>query len=363
MVIALSAFHLGLMFGGSPSSNGCLERALPTDKILDPPPVVAAATTTTTTAAPVFPRTMAKFIDSAALVDRDDFIATQDFGIPWDLTKDGNKEVLILYNHKGSVPTAKPQPTGSDGPSSLLPLYSAVDATANCNVLQVVLIQPDQVNQCVAVVGQWQSYHVHKLMRLEKDNVPSKGVDKAYDLRYVSRHHLNDGYKTKLPPASALTDQYGNALILYLQKLPATLDRLRPIAAQVAGGGTELGTNSAKTIVVMVCNFGQSELLFNFVCTAKSRNLDLSKILLFATDADIIDLAKALGLAVFDVQDAFGDMPTGAAQTYGDRTFAGMIRIYIHVYIYLCLHFVFVSCLCLTHTSCRRFPQKRHDDG
>jgi hypothetical protein len=74
----------------------------------------------------------------------------------------------------------------------------------------------------------------------------------------------------------------------------------------------------------MVCNFGQSELLFNFVCSARARGLDLSKILLFATDEDIIDLATNLGIAVFDVQDSFGEMPKAAARAYGDKVFAGM---------------------------------------
>lgn len=49
----------------------------------------------------------------------------------------------------------------------------------------------------------------------------------------------------------------------------------------------------------MVCNHGQSELLMNFVCSAKSRNLDLGSVLVFATDEETKELAEGLGLAAF----------------------------------------------------------------
>ena len=37
----------------------------------------------------------------------------------------------------------------------------------------------------------------------------------------------------------------------------------------------------------------------NFVCAAKSRNLDLSAVLVFATDEETKELAEGLGLAAF----------------------------------------------------------------
>lgn len=52
-------------------------------------------------------------------------------------------------------------------------------------------------------------------------------------------------------------------------------------------------------VIVMVCNHGQSELLMNFVCSAKSRNLDLGSVLVFATDEETKELAEGLGLAAF----------------------------------------------------------------
>jgi hypothetical protein len=51
--------------------------------------------------------------------------------------------------------------------------------------------------------------------------------------------------------------------------------------------------------VVMVCNHGQSELLMNFVCAANARKLDLSAVLVFATDEETKDIAEGLGLTAF----------------------------------------------------------------
>ena len=49
----------------------------------------------------------------------------------------------------------------------------------------------------------------------------------------------------------------------------------------------------------MVSNFGQSELLVNFVCSARSRGLDISSVLVFATDLETKALAESLGLTAF----------------------------------------------------------------
>ena len=166
-------------------------------------------------------------------------------------------------------------------------------------------------------------------MRLPEEGKQG-GVDSQHEFRYVSRHHATNGRKSNSPSAQALVESFGTGLTSYIEKLPHTLKRLQPIAAKVAGNDN--------TIVVLVCNFGQSELLFNFVCSARSRDLELSKILLFATDQDISDLATSLGITVFDVQDAFGDMPTAAARAYGDKTFAGTCFLLIVVG-YIFTHF------------------------
>jgi hypothetical protein len=302
------SFHVGLLFG----SGGSPQVSCPDEKYAasPPPPVVSAGKD-----GKIFPEaTIGKLIAGASLVDRKDFTTSFDIGVPWDAYDEKNSQVLMLYSHQSSLPSPLAASSG-------LPVYSsAKEAAQNCNVLKVVLVKPDQKNICVAVVGQWESYHVHKFMRLPKEG--GGEVSKVHDLRYVSKQQATNGRKVGIPPASELsTGTYGEVLKDYIEKLPGTLERLKPIAAKVAGSGKGKGN----AIVVMVCNFGQSELFFNFVCSARARGLDLSRILLFATDEDIIGLATQLGIAVFDVQDAFGDMPKGAARAYGDKVFAGKL--------------------------------------
>jgi hypothetical protein len=77
----------------------------------------------------------------------------------------------------------------------------------------------------------------------------------------------------------------------YLSVYEDARENLRPITDNVARGGSidgELGP-----IVLMVANHGQSQFFINFVCAAKSRGLDISRILLFATDQETYHLAES----------------------------------------------------------------------
>ena len=138
--------------------------------------------------------------------------------------------------------------------------------------------------------------------------------------RYVSRETQDNGRGRGIPSGKE-TSKYWNVLTDYLSRLPSTLDRLKPIAERAASGHR----SGRRAVVVMVCNYGQSGLLFNFVCSARSRGIDLSNVLLFATDGKVADLARSLNLHVFDVGDTFGEMPEQAAKSYGDKVFAGMM--------------------------------------
>lgn len=308
-VVALVSFHLGLTLGAHGESSWCNLFTIPgmsglsgsnTDKETSKKGNIT-----------IFPHQIRKLIPGASLIDRGDFVRSLDLGVPWDPTKDGNTLVFMLYSHSSSLPSA-----WESNPQQLPVYSSAKTATENCDVLKVVLTQPDKKNHCVAIVGQWESHHVQKFMR-----VPESGgqVSRTEELRYVSRNLREVGKEAKLPEADALVaaGSYGDVLKDYLTRLPSILNRLTPIARIAAGNG--------KTVVVMVCNFGQSELLFNFVCSAKARNLDLSQVLLFATDDETAALGKELGLNIFEVNDDFGEMPKRAARRYGDRIFAGMI--------------------------------------
>jgi hypothetical protein len=53
------------------------------------------------------------------------------------------------------------------------------------------------------------------------------------------------------------------------------------------------------SVIVSTVNEGQSELLINFVCSARSRGLDISNLIVFPTDLYSKNLAEEIGLATF----------------------------------------------------------------
>jgi hypothetical protein len=169
----------------------------------------------------------------------------------------------------------------------VIPQQRIEDATENCDVMNVVLTDPKpkhpkdqkqaEYRQCIAVMGQWSSYHVHKWTR---------GNTGLLQYSQAQRPVLPSPEETR---ASNL------ALQSYLSVYEDAKEKLRPLAEKAARGADgELGP-----IIVMAANYGQSNLFINFVCTAKARGLDISRVLLFATDNETYELAQALGITVF----------------------------------------------------------------
>jgi hypothetical protein len=274
----------------------------------------------------------------ASLVHRDDFMKQFDTGVPVDISTLGNEDILLLYGSPDALPTEPFFPA-----SHHLPHFTnASQATQNCRKVKVILTQPSARRQCLALVGQWESYHVHNFMRIPpvRDfTFPGKNEYPLNDhapLRYVARNQLDDGRVTHLPTLQQTLDYY-DLLHNYLHAIPDTLERLRPLA-QKAGSGPD------HAIVVMVCNFGQAELLMNFVCHARAHHLSVDQVLIFATDADTYALTQSLQVNALNVQTEFGDLPTAAARAYGDLSFKGMMmaKVYsVHLVLLLGYHVLF----------------------
>lgn len=225
------------------------------------------------------PPTVKKLVAGVGRVNRDAFFAKFDVGVPKDKSEKGNAEVLILYNHENSLPTKK----------DLVNTLDVEDATQHCHSMKLLFTEPNKKHECLAIAGQWESYHVYKYMRLPPGEDKKTQVDEKYDLRYVSRLHGDKGLQQQIPfPTNVKT--YDDTLVTYLSSLDTVLEELKPIAAKAA---------KDNTIIVMVCNHGQSELLMNFACSCKARGLDLSQVLVFATDVETKELAQGLGLTAF----------------------------------------------------------------
>jgi hypothetical protein len=204
-------------------------------------------------------------------------------GVPIDLPKEKDADVLILYARDKALP--KDYSTTNEQ----IPSLEMKHAVENCDFLNIVLTDHSKGrNQCIAIVPQYESFHVQKWMRLSKTG---KGVDASSDLKPVSRGMQSNGRDQFSPPKTKDIQQNWELLSKYFASYQQSLAELKPLVEKVA--------TPNKTVTVMVSNFGQSELLVNFVCAAKSRNLDTSSILVFATDMETKILAENLGLTAF----------------------------------------------------------------
>ena len=248
-----------------------------------------------------FPTTTSKYAVGMARTRKLDFVEMIDVGVPVDLPTQGDEEVLVIYSHEKALPNHyedNPTTGGSNGGN--IPLLSMEDTVQHCDYLNVVLTdRSGSRNQCVALVPQYESYHVQKWMRVETSNVHGSGgvttkygkLDSNQPLRAVSRGYQSNGQEQFAPPAKKHIRQNWELLEKYFHEFDQSLANLKPIVEKVA--------TPDKTVIVMVSNFGQSELLVNFVCAAKSRNLDISPIIVFATDKETKELAENLGLAAY----------------------------------------------------------------
>ena len=257
------------------------------------------------------PNTVGRFASGMSRVNRDQFATKFDMGVPLDKSSKGNQDVLILYG--GNAGPQNPFDNASAKDTGEVPLLDSVDqAVENCDHLHVILTATDRAKQCIAVMGQYEAFHIQKFMRL-----PESGpVSSKAPLKIVNRGAQDSGRMSTKPPTRAQTVEYWKVLQTYLATLPDVLESLKLVAAKVA---------KDNTIIVMVCNHGQSELLMNFVCNAKSKGLDISQVLLFATDLETKALAEGLGIAAFYDPHNFGDMPKKAARAYADANFMALM--------------------------------------
>jgi len=256
----------------------------------------------------LFSSSVKDFVQGAAYMERNAFNHQFDMGFPLDATSPTNDRVLILYSNEASFPpdysteNSNSQHTTED---DIIPTFNVSQATQNCNYLNVVLLQPRQQKQCTAIMGQFASHHIPKWMRLPNNAENGKEsygpMDPKVPLQLVNRGAHESGRKSMRVPTKETNLYWSNSLKRYLNTLDTVLEELRPIAAQVA---------QANTIIVTVANHGQSELLMNFVCSSRARGLDISSLLVFATDQETKDLAEGLGVTVFFDQTVRGKQTT-----------------------------------------------------
>jgi hypothetical protein len=238
------------------------------------------------------------YVRGMALVPKSNLTHVMDMGVPLDPLKEGSDHVLMIYSRDQALPNVlnseyspmhKLHPSSSSS-SSLLPVLDMETATAKCDYVHVILTDHSkQRNQCLAIVPQYESFHLQKWMRIDPHN--GGRLDSTRPLQLVSRGQKATGRNEFDAPSIRDTRKMWDMLRLYLDSVDNVLQELDVVLKRIA--------DVNNTVIVMVCNFGQSELLMNFVCSSKKRGFDLSNIVVFTTDQETTDLAHDLGLATY----------------------------------------------------------------
>ena len=95
-------------------------------------------------------------------ISKDDFASQFEMGVPLDQSKPGDEDVLLLYSSVRAHPQGYSKDVSSlDTP---IPLLDVTQATTNCDQLHIILTDHSRRKQCVALVPQYESFHVQKWM-------------------------------------------------------------------------------------------------------------------------------------------------------------------------------------------------------
>ncbi|KAL3790467.1 hypothetical protein ACHAW5_010790 [Stephanodiscus triporus] len=271
---------------------------------------------------PLFSDSLSHFVQGLARVSKGDFMQTYDLGVPPNANTD-NLDALILYTTKTALPsnTDTKRDARHEDPTKPLPLLSATTATENCDTMNVILIDNlDNSRQCFALVGeQYRSYHVQRWMRRPDAQMrtgPSKcKLDANMPLRLTSRGWTVGGKQEFVTPEDNEVKRHQERLLAYLSAADDVKSRLRQTLEQMNG----------KTVVVMTCNRGQSELLMNFACSSRARGFDLQNVIVFPTDSETKELAEGMGLITFYEEKLMASIPKEEAIHYGDDVFSNVM--------------------------------------
>ncbi|KAL7545786.1 hypothetical protein ACHAWF_009132 [Thalassiosira exigua] len=216
-----------------------------------------------------------------------------------------------------------------------------------CDSLNVIFMKlGSPVPECSILIGNFESYHINRWLRMpEFDRFNAKGnkrqVNHTFPLRHTGRIVLPKGidefdgpdmwkhYQSREKGQITVTAHFG-ALRVFLENVDSVLKDLKKLLEQ-----RNVVRNN--TVVVMTVNAGQSELLSNFVCAARSKGFDTGNVLVFPTDRESHSMAQGLGIASYFDAKSLGSLPSGEAKVYGDPIFASMMYAKVLCVLYVSL--------------------------
>jgi hypothetical protein len=213
----------------------------------------------------------------------------------------------------------------------------------NCDTLNVIFTALNNDTDCHLLMGDFESYHINRWVRMpvfDTSNKRKRMLDHSWPLRHAGRitQNKNGVDIFELPD---VWDNYARRekgfLLDHFDRMRTFLENVDDVLKDVKDILERRNVVRDNTVVVLTVNSGQSELLINFICAAKSRGFDTGNVLVFPTDEVSYDIAMGLGVATYYDEKNFGKMPMGAARAYGDVIFANMMYAKVLCVLYVSL--------------------------
>ncbi|KAL7565472.1 hypothetical protein ACA910_012211 [Epithemia clementina (nom. ined.)] len=263
-----------------------------------------------------------KMVAGMAVTSKAGFTQAIDLGVPLDIMDQGSSHVLLLYGHRKTMPDALKTKNDDNRHDFAIEELDFHTAVSKCQSLSVYMMDhKGDIGACHALVPQMASFHVQKWRRMlpRQLNRTTQRFSKSEPFRLSPRSMMDGGTERYPVPKPFHRDLSFSILRDYFVAQNAVLKALKETIQQ------HVLPYKGRSIIVMMCNHGQSDLLANFVCSARARKLDTSAILVFCTDLETVQLAQSLGLATFYHEAIFESVPAKASVLLGDATYDRMM--------------------------------------
>jgi hypothetical protein len=267
------------------------------------------------------------FLTGSVAISKQDLMDRFDkFGVA-TLLSDTAENALLLYNSFNSLPSNDPNyVTHQQFATSYANVTQALE---NCEALNVQFVHNPSssvlpmCNLYIPGLNNIPSFHIQRWMRQDEE------------LRHVGSLTTPSGVdKFDLPKYHPVIFKHWEALRTFLENVDRVLDEVDSIIKERF---EKLGIPD-KTLIVMTINMGDADLLINFLCAAKSRNLDTRRILVFVTDDESKKLIESLAgdeiMVYHDKYNLASVKKGGGSQKFGDATFVSMMFVKILCVLY-----------------------------
>ena len=272
------------------------------------------------------------FIQAMARISKHELMSAFDnFGVA-TLESPLTDEALLIYNHADAIPDKLLQSSKNEH-EYITRIDNVTEAIQNCGSLNVqfthtpVGFHP----QCHVWIPAHNlpAFYVDRWMRLSDDATTNNKFDHNAPLQHVGSITTPTGVdRFDLPAFKPLISAHWKALLQFFEHADEVLKDIQKL---LESNGIKPPTTKQmnqtfahEAITVMTVNYGQSDLLVNFFCAAKSRGLDLHRVLVFVTDEETKHLvegfSKDLGVMVYYDERNFAALPKGGDDVkYGEQ--------------------------------------------